>query len=154
MEEQIEIAKNFTYDLIKLMGFESEISTSKKNGEIYIDIKTKNVGKLIGKNGNTLDSLQFLINKMVNKKLKYSVRLILDINRYRKRREEQLKKLASQWSETAKKKNKEITIGPFNTFERRIIHTTLKKDSLIKTESIGNGDTKKIKIIPLKKNVM
>lgn len=154
MEEQIEIAKNFTYDLIKHMGFESEISTSKKNGEIYIDIKTEKVGRLIGKNGNTLDSLQFLINKMVNKKLKSSVRLVLDINRYRKRREEQLKKLASQWSETAKKKNKEITIGPFNTFERRIIHTALKKDSLIKTESIGNGDTKKIKIIPLKKNVI
>lgn len=151
MEEKIELAKNFTSGLIRLMGFEAKVNAFQKEGDICIEVKSEKEGRLIGKNGNTLDSLEFLVNRMVNKKLKHSVRLIIDINRYRKRREEYLKKKASQWGEDVKSKNKELIVGPFNTFERRIIHTILKKDDLIKTESIGSGDMKKIKIIPIKK---
>jgi spoIIIJ-associated protein len=150
LEEHVEIAKNFTSELIKLMGFEPEVEAFLKNGEIYIEIKAEKEGRLIGKNGNTLDSLQFLINRMVNKRLKQSVRLTIDINHYRKRREDYLKKMALQWAENVKRKNKEMIVGPFNLFERKIIHTILKKDSIIKTESLGTGDLKKIKIIPIK----
>ena len=148
--EELELAKNYVSELIKLMGFEAEINASQQEGDIYIDVNSKKEGRLIGKKGNTLDSLEFLLNRMLNKRLKHSIRLRLDINRYRKRREEYLKKMALQWGEDVKKKNKEMIIGPFNTFERKIIHTILKKDSNIKTESLGTGDIKKIKIIPLK----
>lgn len=152
MEEKIELLKNFTSELIRLMGFKAEVNAFQREGDLFVEVKAENEGRLIGKNGNTLDSLEFLINRMVNKSLKHSVRLTLDINHYRKRREEHLKKMASQWSENVKKRNKEMIIGPFSLFERKIIHSALKKDDLIKTESVGTGDMKKIKIIPVKKN--
>lgn len=152
MEEKIELAKNFTSGLIRLMGFEAEVNAFQKEGDICVEVKADREGRLIGKNGNTLDCLELLINRMVNKRLKHSMHITLDINRYRKRREEYLKKMASQWGENVKKKNKEMIVGPFNTFERRIIHTFLKGEDQLRTESIGSGDMKKIKIIPIKKD--
>lgn len=122
-----------------------------REGDICLEIKGDKEGILIGKHGRTLESLQFLINRMANKQLKEPVRVILDINDYRKRRVESLKNLALQVGEKVKTRGYGLTIGPFNAHDRRIIHITLKEDPFIQTESLGEGEMKKIKIIPPKK---
>jgi len=95
-----------------------------------------------------LDSLQFLINRMVNKRLERPVRVVLDVNDYRKRKTDNLTKMAIRMGEKVKSKGSPLTIGPFNAHDRRLIHIALKEDSSVRTESLGEGKLKKVTIIP------
>jgi spoIIIJ-associated protein len=87
---------------------------------------------------------------MVNKQLRNSLRVIIDIDDYRKRRSDSMTRMAQRLGEKAKRTGHSLTVGPFNAHDRRIIHLTLKADPSLKTESLGEGDLKKIKIIPMK----
>ena len=91
-----------------------------------------------------------LISRMVNKQLKNSMRVVLDIDDYRKRRSDSITQMAHRLGEKAKGTGHSLTVGPFNAYDRRIIHLTLKEDPSLKTESLGEGELKKIKIIPMK----
>jgi spoIIIJ-associated protein len=148
--EDIEIAKQLTIGLLNRMGLKTEVEGFFKDGNLYLDIKGDQEGILIGKYGRTLESLQMLINRMVNKQLKTSIRVVIDIDDYRKRRSDTMSKMAQQLGEKAKRTGHSVTVGPFNAHDRRIIHLTLKEDPSLKTESLGEGDLKKIKIIPVK----
>lgn len=101
---------------------------------------------LIGKEGKVLDCLQFLINRMVNKKLGENIKIYLDINQYKAKRVERLSKMALQLGKRVKKSGKSILIGPYNPHDRRVIHLALKNDPSLKTESMGEGKMKKIRI--------
>jgi spoIIIJ-associated protein len=151
LEERLELAKQLTLGLLQRMGMETEVEGFLREGELCIEVKSSKEGILIGKHGRTLDSLQFLINRMVNKELKEPVRMIIDINDYKKRRVDFLKKMAIRFGESAQRTGKEITIGPFSAHDRRIIHITLQENPSLKTESFGEGEMKRIKIIPAKK---
>ena len=151
MEEKIEIAKQLMMGLIEKMEINPVVEGFLREGEIYLEVRGDKEGILIGKHGRTLDSLQFLINRMVNKRLKEPIRVILDINDYRKRRTDSLQKMALQLGERAKTRGHDLTIGPFNAHDRRIIHMALKEDPLLKTESLGEGEMKRIQIIPTQK---
>jgi len=134
--------------LLQRMEIESEVDGFLKDGDIYLEVKSDEGGILIGKHGRTLESLQILINRMVNKQVKKPVRIILDIADYKKRRDDSLKIVATRLGENAKRTGTGITIGPFRAHDRRIIHITLKEDPFLKTESLGEGEWKKIRIIP------
>ena len=149
--EEIEIAKQLTIGLLNRMGLKAEVEGFFKDGSLYLEIKGDQEGILIGKYGRTLESLQMLINRMVNKQLKNSMRVIIDIDDYRKRRSDNMSKMAQRLGEKAKGTGHSLTIGPFNAHDRRIIHLTLKEDPSLKTESLGEGDLKKIRIIPMEK---
>ena len=149
--EEIEIAKQLTIELLERMGVKTEVEVFLKEGVLYLEIKGDQEGILIGKHGRTLESLQLLINRMVNKRLKNAMRVILDIDDYRKRRTDSMAQMAQRLGEKAKKTGHSLTIGPFNAYDRRIIHLTLKEDPSLKTESLGEGELKKVKIIPTKK---
>lgn len=148
--EKIEIAKQLTIGLLERMGMKTEVEGFLKEGNLYVEIRGDREGILIGKHGRTLESLQMLINRMVNKQLKNSVRVVLDIDDYRKRRSDSMALIAHRLGEKAKRIGHSLTVGPFNAYDRRIIHLTLKEDPSIKTESLGEGELKKIKIIPVK----
>ncbi len=148
--EEIEIAKQLTIGLLERMGIKIEVEGFLKEGNLYLEIKGDQEGILIGKHGRTLESLQMLINRMVNKQLKNSVRVVLDIDDYRKRRLDSIAQMAHRLGEKAKGTGHSLTVGPFNAYDRRIIHLTLKEDPSLKTESLGEGELKKIKIIPMK----
>jgi spoIIIJ-associated protein len=148
--EEIEIAKQLTIGLLNRMGLKTEVEGFFKEGSLYLEIRGDQEGILIGKYGRTLESLQMLINRMVNKQLKNSIRVVVDIDDYRKRRSESMSKMAQRLGEKAKRTGHFLTVGPFNAYDRRIIHLTLKEDPSLKTESLGEGDLKKIKIIPMK----
>ena len=149
--EEIEIAEELTIGLLERMGIKTEVEGFLKEGSLCLEIKGDHEGILIGKHGRTLESLQMLINRMVNKRLKNAVRVVLDIDGYRKRREDSMANIAYRSGEKAKRTGYSLTVGPFNAHDRRIIHLTLKEDPSLKTESLGEGELKKVKIIPIKK---
>jgi spoIIIJ-associated protein len=149
--EEIEIAKQLTIGLLERMGVKTEVEGFLKEGNLYLEIKGDQEGILIGKHGRTLESLQMLINRMVNKQLKSSMRVLIDIDDYRKRRVDRMAKMAQRLGEKAKRTGHSLTVGLLNAHDRRIIHITLKEDPSLKTESLGEGELKKVKIIPTKK---
>lgn len=149
--EEIEIAKQLTIGLIERMGVKAEVEGFLKEGNLYLEIKGDQEGTLIGKYGRTLESLQMLINRMVNKRLKSAIRVILDIDDYCKRRSDNMAQMANRLGDKVKRTGHSLVIGPFNAHDRRIIHLTLKEDPYLKTESLGGGELKKMKIIPMKK---
>jgi len=150
LEEWAEIAKELILGLLERLGTETEVEGFLKEGVLYLEVKSDDKGILIGKHGRTLESLQILMNRMVNKRVRKPVRIVLDIADYRKKRADSLKKMAGRLGENVKRTGKEITIGPFIAHDRRIIHIALKEDPSLKTESLGEGDWKKVKIIPTK----
>lgn len=147
-EKGIEIATQLMTGLLDHMGIKTEVEGSLKEGEIYLEVKGDKEGVLIGKHGRTLDSLQFIINRMVNKHLKEPVKVYLDVSHYKERRADSLTKMAARLGERVKRTGISVTIGPFNAHDRRIIHVALKEDLSLGTESLGEGEMKKIKIIP------
>ncbi len=151
MEEGIETTRQIMMGLLEKMEIRAELNGSLMGRDIYLEVKGDQQGILIGRHGRTLDSLQFLINRMVNKRLKEPVKVILDVNEYRKNREENLKKMAIRSGEKAKLRGFSLTVGPFNAYDRRIIHLALKEDPFLRTESLGEGEMKRIKITPSKK---
>jgi spoIIIJ-associated protein len=148
LEEWVEVGRQLMQGLLQRLGMETEVEGSVKEGDIYLDVKSDDGGILIGKHGRTLEALQIIISRMVNKQIKKPVRVILDVADYKKRRADSLKKMAGRLGENVKKTGKEVAIGPFNAHDRRIIHIALKEDLSLKTESLGEGEWKKIKIIP------
>ena len=148
MGEEVELAKELMAGLLERIGVKAEVEVVLKEGDLHVEIKGDQEGILIGRHGRTLDSFQFLINRMVNKRLETPVRIVLDINDYRKRKTENLKKMAIRIGEKVKIKSHSLTIGPFDAHDRRLIHIALKEDPAVRTESLGEGKLKKITIIP------
>jgi len=149
--EEIEIAKELTKGLLEQMGVRAEVEGFFKEGNLCLEIRGDQGGILIGKHGRTLESLQMLVNRMVNKRLKHALRVILDVDDYRKRRTDSMAQLALRLGDEAKRTGHSQVAGLLNAYDRRIIHLTLKEDPFLKTESIGEGELKRVKIIPMKK---
>jgi spoIIIJ-associated protein len=137
--------------LLERIGVKAEVEVTFEEGDLRLEIKGDQEGILIGRHGRTLDSFQFLINRMVNKRLETPVRIVLDINDYRKRKSENLKKMAIRVGEQVKSKGRPLTIGPFDARDRRLVHIALKEDPSVRTESLGEGKLKKITVIPILK---
>jgi spoIIIJ-associated protein len=135
-------------ELLQKMNVEAEVNVYANEGNVCIDITGDKDGILIGRHGRTLEALQVLINRMVNRKTKEPVRVVVDIDHYRTRRAEVLARMAVRVGERVKMTGKPMTIGPFNAYDRRIIHIALKEEPSLRTESIGEGLIKRISIIP------
>ena len=150
MEEEVEVAKELTTGLLDRMGVKVEVKVFLKEETLNLEIKGDQEGILIGRHGRTLESLQILINRMVNKRLAKPFRVVLDIDDYRKRRADTLTKMAVRMGEKAKSKGHPLSIGPFDAHDRRLIHIALKEDPSLRTESLGEGTLKKITIIPVR----
>jgi spoIIIJ-associated protein len=148
LEEEVELTKKLMAGLLERIGVKAEVEVVFKEGDLHLEIKGNQEGILIGRHGRTLDSFQFLINRMVNKRLETPVRIVLDVNDYRKRKTENLKRMAIRVGEKVKSKGHPLTIGPFDAHDRRLIHIALKEDPSVRTESLGEGELKRITIIP------
>lgn len=135
-------------ELLEGMGIKAEVGASLRGEDLYLNIMGDREGILIGKHGRTLESLQFLFNRMVNKQLKEGVKVYIDVNDYKVKRTDSLTKMAARLGEKVKRAEKSLTIGPFNSHDRRIIHLAIKEDPALETESLGEGEMKRIRIIP------
>ncbi len=152
-DNSIVVAQETLTKIISMISADTKISAEKKGDDIILNIEGNNPGILIGPKGKTLEALEFIVNKAVNKASKKRVRVIVDSENYKQRREESLKRLAFNMREKAKKTKKTVTIDPMSPHDRRIVHLALKGDNQVQTKSKGEGLFKKIFIIPNKKNI-
>lgn len=131
--------KNFLTQVFAAMQLEVEIITSSDADNMVIDVEFKGpeMGMLIGKRGQTLDSLQYLTNLAVNKKSDCYVKVKLDTEDYRKRRKETLENLARNIAYKVKRTKRPVSLEPMNPFERRVIHSALQNDRYVSTHSEG-----------------
>ena len=150
-DETIRYVEQFVKDTLKAMDMDVEITSSiDKDGAIYVDMKGENMGILIGKRGQTLDSLQYLANRVANKHQSGYVRVKLDTENYRARREETLKHLAKNIAHKVKRNRRPVILEPMNPYERRIIHSTLQSDPYVTTHSEGEEPYRKV-VVTLKR---
>ena len=147
------LAQEILTKIISLISPDTKISARKKADDIVLNIEGNNPGILIGPKGKTLEALEFIINKAVNKASEKKVRVIVDAENYRQRREEFLERLAFRMGEKAKKTRKTVTIDPISPHDRRIVHLALKEDYQLQTKSNGEGFFKSVFIIPNQKKI-
>ena len=117
-------------------------------GGPVIDLAGEDSGLLIGRRGQTLQSLQFLVTLIVRKKLGEDVRVVLDVENYRQRRETSLRDMAAKVASRVAQTNRSITLEPMPPADRRIIHTSLSEHPEVRTESAGEGENRKVTIMP------
>ena len=150
-DETIRYVEQFVKDTLKAMDMDVEITSSiDKDGALYVDMKGENMGIRIGKRGQTLDSLQYLANRVANKHQSGYVRVKLDTENYRARREETLKHLAKNIAHKVKRNRRPVILEPMNPYERRIIHSTLQSDPYVTTHSEGEEPYRKV-VVTLKR---
>ena len=150
----VEVAKDVMETLIKLMRIDASVSvTQEASGElpVTLNIEGDDLGVLIGRRGQTLASLQYVIRLIVAEKLKAWVPINVDVAGYKKRRYESLQNLALRLAEQVKRNRRLITLEPMPADERRIIHLALTGNPDVTTQSMGEGEMRKVAIL-LKKH--
>lgn len=150
-EEAIRRAETFLKDLFRTMGMEVEMKSVFEEDTLAIDITGDDMGILIGKRGQTLDSLQYLTSLVVNKGKASYVRVKLDTEDYRNRRKATLENLAKNIAYKVKKTRRPVFLEPMNPYERRIIHSALQNDPYVTTHSEGEEPCRKV-VVTLKKD--
>jgi len=150
-ENLLTAAHEVLENLLEKMQEKATVSAQVEDDRISLRIETDDAGLLIGKQGQTLDALQYLVTKMLAKKSRRKVRIAIDVEAYRARHHEALALLAQKYGEKVKKSGKPITLNPMNPYDRRIIHMALQEDKDLKTTSRGEGLYKKVIISPAKK---
>ncbi len=128
----------------------ARVITETKGKRIFYDIEGGKPGVLIGKRGQTLDALQYLVEKVVNRHSKERVRVRIDVGGYLENKRQNLENLAERTALKAKKNGKPATIGQLNAHDRRIIHLALKNDNEVATNSVGDGFLNKLIVFPKK----
>jgi spoIIIJ-associated protein len=144
----VALAKETLENILALIPVEASVSAQQVDGNIALTIEGDKSGLLIGRKGKTLDALQFIVNRIVNKTLDKRTRVVVDSENYRQRRRDSLTQMALRMGDKAKRIGKPVTTNPLNPRERRIIHLTLKEDGRLNTKSRGEGLLKKVVISP------
>ena len=149
--QTIEAVEDFLKNTMKAMDMDVELKTEiDQDGALCVDMSGEHMGILIGKRGQTLDSLQYLANCVANKHQEGYVRVKLDTENYRARREETLRHLAKNIAHKVKRNRRPVALEPMNPYERRIIHSALQSDPYVMTHSEGEEPFRKV-VITLKK---
>ncbi|SHH16409.1 spoIIIJ-associated protein [Thermosyntropha lipolytica DSM 11003] len=144
-------ASSLVKEILQKMGLDCQVESAQFSGDtVRINLSGKDMGLVIGHKGETLDALQFIVGLMLNKKREEKIRVVIDVENYRKKKEESLEALALRLSDKVKKTKKQIIMRPMTSQERRIIHTALQGDPLITTYSLGEEPNRKV-VIALKK---
>ena len=148
-----EAVSEFLDNIFRIMEMDVEtiIDYDEENGTIDIELKGENMGLLIGKRGQTLDSLQYLISLVANRESDEHIHVKLDTENYRQRRRDTLENLARNIAFKVKKTRRPVFLEPMNPYERRIIHYALQNDRYVETHSEGEEPYRKV-VVTLKKN--
>ncbi len=143
-------AIKFLTDVFKAMKLEAVVNVEfdAAENELSIDVKAEDMGVLIGKRGQTLDSLQYIVSLAINKDSNEYVKVKLDSENYRLRRKETLENLARNIASKVKRTGRQVSLEPMNSFERRIIHSALQGDPDCETFSEGNDPYRKVVVKP------
>ncbi len=148
-----EAAIEFLIPVLKKMGVEAEIVGEMEEADVLkLDIQGQGLGVIIGKRGNTLDSLQYLTALIANKKTQEHIKIKLDAENYREKRKQTLEKLAINLAKKVRKTNRRVALEPMNPYERRIIHSVLQSFDGVETHSEGEEPFRKVVISPVRGN--
>lgn len=147
-DEAAEEAKNVLLDLLDLIGMDTDVEIQRNNSSLILSVIGEDLGLLIGRRGDTLTSLQFVLNLILAKRLKRWARVIVDVEGYRQRREQTLSGLAKRVAFRVQQSGQPVALEAMPASERRIIHMALADDPGIETGSIGEGDHRKVVISP------
>jgi spoIIIJ-associated protein len=156
VEDEAEFAAQMLDQMMALMGIEGDVSIRDAEtpgdglgmAKAVLEIEGDDLGVLIGRRGETLTGLQYVLNLMVSRQLGEGNYFTVDIEGYRRRRERQLRQLAQKMSDQVRRTRKTVTLEPMPANERRIIHLTLSEDQYVSTDSIGEGEDRKVTITP------
>jgi len=147
----IEKAKEVLDEIVRHIDLPMVVECEAREGYNYLNIISNGSGLLIGKRGKTLNALQYLVSKIVSRKIGENVSIIVDTENYRSKRELSLNELARQLSDKVKKSHRSLTTGPMSAQDRRTIHLALKEDTEVRTKSKGEGNLRRVVIYPVKK---
>lgn len=149
-EAQKAIAKEFVIDVISKMNLDLEVTCGETMEEIQIIITGQDTGSIIGKRGITLDSVQYLTSRVVNKNRDEYYKVTVDAGNYREKREQTLIELAERLASKVEETGRSVRLEPMNPYERRVIHATLQSNSNVRTRSEGEDPYRKV-VIEIKK---
>ena len=144
-------SKEFLDKLMKEMGLDVTVKVATNADSVHVDLDGKDTGTVIGKRGQTLDAVQYLTSLVVNKGEDEYIRVVVDAEGYRAKREVTLEKLAYRLAEKAVKTGRSVRLEPMNPYERKVIHTTLQTVPSVTTRSEGNEPYRRVVIEPAKK---
>jgi len=152
-EEDAELARETLEHMLDLLDFPNVVTVRSMARDrdritICLDVAGDDVGLIIGRHGETLQSLQFLVNALLNQRLPRSTRVSIDVEHYRDRREQSLRAIALRAADRARRDRRAVTLEPMPPNERRIIHLTLQTSRYVTTESEGEGAERRVVITP------
>lgn len=134
------------HEILSHMGLDAEIESQIINGSVHLTVSSDNPGILIGKHGQTLNAVEYLLNCILNRSSLVKKKVFVDAEGYRERREQMLTDLASRAAEKVKQTHQEIVLDPMPPRDRRIIHVTLQSDEHIRTYSRGEGMMRRVAV--------
>ncbi len=147
------IAEECVRELLEKMGFVGEASVEKSVEEertkIVVNIQAGDSNFLIGQYGANLDALQHLARVMARKRTEEKIDLVVDVNSYRREKSDSIVKMAENLAAEAVAENRDMALRPMSPYERRLVHMALSQNEKVKTESVGEGEDRKIVIKPV-----
>ena len=151
-EKPLDLGRSVLQRIVDSITADAEISAEEKSGKLFYNVNGGNAGIIIGKKGQTLDAIQSLVEKIVNKHNPYNdkIRIQIDVEGYLATRKANLEKLAERLADKSKRIRKPISLGQMSAYDRRIVHLALKNDPDIRTKSRGEGYMRKLVIFPQK----
>lgn len=145
-----ELARTALQQILDAITTDATIVIEESADRMIFNIQGGNPAVLIGKRGQTLEALQYIVEKIVNKNREQRVRIQIDVEGYLENRKQSLQRMAVRLSEKVKRTGKPATMGQMNAHDRRIVHITLKDDNAVRTQSMGDGFLRKLVIFPRK----
>jgi len=150
-EPATEKARRLLEGILTRMQIVSPVDVEETEEAIILNIRGDGSGLLIGKRGQNLDAIQYIVNKAVHHSANGHKMIVIDTEEYRKRREESLVALAMRLGEKVRKTKKPVTVGHMNAHDRRVIHMAMQDDETLTTKSRGEGEYRKIVILPARR---
>jgi spoIIIJ-associated protein len=145
-KEQLVAASEIAKELVAKAGFDVHIEIKSENQDAFLNISGEDMPLVIGRDGQTLDALEYIVNRVFSRKAGSSLVIRLDAEGYRARKEKSLAQLAHRMAEQAKKTGRSVTLEPMSARDRRIIHLSLRGVGGIRTRSVGEGRVRKVLI--------
>jgi spoIIIJ-associated protein len=146
-------AKDTLVEMLKHLGFEATVTEQEYDDMLLLDIQTEDSARLIGRQGQTLSELQYLLNRILHKGDDTVPRVMLDVGGYRRQAREQLAKRAVELADKVRRFGDIMELEPMNAYERRIVHQALKTDPDIETHSVEvDGSDKKVILLRPRRN--
>ena len=147
-DELVDASVGVLLELLELMHLDGEVEVRSRTYPLTLNVHGDDLGILIGRHGETLGGLQFIVNLIISRRMGRWTRVVVDVEEYRLRRERTLRDVASRAAERVRRTRQTVTLEPMPSNERRIVHLALQGDRFVSTHSIGEGDSRKVVISP------